>query len=73
VLSSREAEVLQLIAEGKANKETADELHISVKTVEKHRQSLMDKLNIHDTAGLTRHAIATGVIENSVQVTIIDS
>jgi len=73
VLSSRETEVLQLIAEGKANKETADELHISVKTVEKHRQSLMDKLNIHDTAGLTRHAIATGVIENSVQVTIIDS
>jgi DNA-binding NarL/FixJ family response regulator len=73
LLSSRETEVLQLIAEGKANKETADELHISVKTVEKHRQSLMDKLNIHDTAGLTRHAIATGVIENSVQITIIDS
>ena len=64
-------EVLQLIAEGKANKETADELHISVKTVEKHRQSLMDKLNIHDTAGLTRYAISMGIIENSVQVTII--
>lgn len=71
VLSSREMEVLQLIAEGKANKETADELNISVKTVEKHRQSLMDKLNIHDTAGLTRHAIATGIIESSVQVTIV--
>lgn len=70
-LSAREMEVLQLIAEGKANKETADELHISVKTVEKHRQSLMDKLNIHDTAGLTRYAIAMGIIENSVQVTII--
>jgi DNA-binding NarL/FixJ family response regulator len=70
-LSSREMEVLQLIAEGKANKETADELHISVKTVEKHRQSLMDKLNIHDTAGLTRHAIAEGIIESSVQVTIL--
>ena len=70
-LSSREMEVLQLIAEGKANKETAEELHISVKTVEKHRQSLMNKLNIHDTAGLTRYAIATGVIESSVQVTII--
>ncbi len=70
-LSSREMEVLQLIAEGKANKESADELHISVKTVEKHRQSLMDKLNIHDTAGLTRHAIATGIIESSVQVTIL--
>jgi DNA-binding NarL/FixJ family response regulator len=70
-LSSREMEVLQLIAEGKANKETADELSISVKTVEKHRQSLMDKLDIHDTAGLTRYAIATGIIESSVQVTII--
>ncbi len=70
-LSTREAEVLQLIAEGKPNKETADLLHISIKTVEKHRQSLMEKLNIHDTAGLTRHAIATGVIESSVQVTIL--
>jgi len=70
-LSSREMEVLQLIAEGMANKETAAHLHISIKTVEKHRQSLMDKLNIHDTAGLTRHAIATGIIESSVQVTII--
>ena len=64
-------EVLQLIAEGKANKESADELKISVKTVEKHRQSLMDKLNIHDTAGLTRYAISMGIIENSVQVTIV--
>lgn len=69
-LTSREMEVLQLIAEGKANKETADELHISIKTVEKHRQSLMEKLNIHDTAGLTRYAIAAGVIESSVQPTI---
>ncbi len=70
-LSSREMEVLQLVAEGKANKETAEELHISVKTVEKHRQSLMEKLNIHDTAGLTRYAIAAGIIESSVQVTIV--
>jgi DNA-binding NarL/FixJ family response regulator len=70
-LSPREMEVLQLIAEGKANKETAAELHISVKTVEKHRQSLMDKLDIHDTASLTRHAIATGIIESSVQETTI--
>jgi DNA-binding NarL/FixJ family response regulator len=70
-LTSREMEVLQLIAEGKANKESADELNISVKTIEKHRQSLMNKLNIHDTAGLTRHAIATGIIESSVQVTIL--
>jgi DNA-binding NarL/FixJ family response regulator len=70
-LTSREVEVLQLIAEGKANKESASELNISVKTVEKHRQSLMEKLNIHDTAGLTRHAIAAGIIESSVQVTIL--
>lgn len=70
-LTSREVEVLQLVAEGKANKETAQELGISIKTVEKHRQSLMEKLNIHDTAGLTRHAIATGIIESSVQVTIL--
>jgi len=70
-LSSRETEVLQLIAEGKANKETALELDISIKTVEKHRQHLMTKLNIHDTAGLTRYAIAAGIIESSVQLTII--
>jgi DNA-binding NarL/FixJ family response regulator len=70
-LSSREAEVLQLIAEGKANKETAAELGISVKTVEKHRENLMAKLNIHDTAGLTRHAINAGIIESSVQLTIV--
>ncbi len=70
-LTSRESEVLQLIAEGNPNKMTADILNISIKTVEKHRQSLMEKLNIHDTAGLTRHAISTGVIESSVQVTII--
>ncbi|MEZ5329411.1 MAG: response regulator transcription factor [Verrucomicrobiales bacterium] len=70
-LSSRETEVLQLIAEGKANKQTADVLRISIKTVEKHRQSLMNKLNIHDTAGLTRYAIAAGIIESSVQVTIV--
>jgi DNA-binding NarL/FixJ family response regulator len=63
-------EVLQLIAEGKANKQTAAELHISIKTVEKHRQSIMNKLGIHDTAGLTRHAIAIGIIESSVQATV---
>jgi DNA-binding NarL/FixJ family response regulator len=70
-LTSREMEVLQLIAEGKANKETAAELGISIKTVEKHREHLVEKLNIHDTAGLTRYAISTGVIENSVQLTIV--
>jgi DNA-binding NarL/FixJ family response regulator len=70
-LSSREVEVLQLIAEGQANKQVAAELGISIKTVEKHRQRLMRKLNIHDTAGLTRHAIAAGIIESSVQLTIV--
>ncbi|MFA5257681.1 MAG: response regulator transcription factor [Opitutales bacterium] len=70
-LTSREMEVLQLIAEGKANKETADELGISIKTVEKHRTRLMRKLDIHDTASLTRYAIAAGIIESSVQMTII--
>jgi DNA-binding NarL/FixJ family response regulator len=70
-LTSREMEVLQLIAEGKANKETAAELGIGIKTVEKHREHLMEKLDIHDTAGLTRYAISAGIIENSVQLTIL--
>ena len=70
-LSSREMEVLQLIAEGKANKQIAAELGISVKTVEKHRDHLMQKLNIHDTAGLTRYAIAAGVVECDVLLTIV--
>jgi DNA-binding NarL/FixJ family response regulator len=70
-LTSREMEVLQLIAEGKANKETAAELGITLKTVEKHREHLMTKLDIHDTAGLTRYAVSAGVIESSVQVTIV--
>jgi len=70
-LTSREMEVLQLIAEGKANKETAVELGISIKTVEKHREKVMSKLAIHDTAGLTRYAISAGIIESSVQLTII--
>jgi DNA-binding NarL/FixJ family response regulator len=70
-LTSRESEVLQLVAEGSANKQVAAALGISIKTVEKHRQHLMDKLNIHDTAGLTRYAISAGVIESSVQLTII--
>jgi DNA-binding NarL/FixJ family response regulator len=70
-LSSREVEVLQLISEGKANKETAQALGISIKTVEKHRQRLMQKLNIHDTAGLTRYAVSAGIIESSVQLTIL--
>lgn len=69
-LSSREVEVLQLIAEGLPNKQVAAELGVSFKTVDKHRQHLMGKLNIHDVAGLTRYAIAEGIIESTVRVTI---
>ena len=63
-------EVLQLIAEGMPNKEVAAELGVSFKTVDKHRQHLMGKLDIHDVAGLTRYAIAEGIIESTVRVTI---
>jgi DNA-binding NarL/FixJ family response regulator len=63
-LTARETEVLQLIAEGNANKQTADKLGISIKTVEKHRQAVMNKLHIHDTAGLTRYAISAGMVES---------
>ena len=69
-LTSREAEILQLIAEGKANKQVAVELGISHKTVEKHREHLMRKLHIHDTAGHTRYAIAEGIIQSGVRLTI---
>jgi len=68
-LTSREAEVLQLIAEGFSNKQIASELTISIKTVEKHRQQVMNKLNIHDVAGLTRYAISKGMIERTVPAT----
>ena len=70
-LTSREVELVQLVAEGKANKQIAQELDISIKTVEKHRQHVMDKLDIHDTAGLTRYAVSAGIIESRAQVTII--
>jgi DNA-binding NarL/FixJ family response regulator len=70
-LTSREMEVFQLIAEGKANKQIAAELGIGIKTIERHREHLMEKLNIHGTAGLTRHAISAGIIESSVQLTIV--
>lgn len=64
-LTSRQVEVLQLIAEGFPNKQIASELGISVKTVEKHRQSLMHLLRVHDVAGLTRCAVALGLVECS--------
>jgi len=62
-LTVREAEVLQLVAEGFSNKQAAKQLGISVKTIEKHRQQLMNKLNIHETAGLTRYAISRNIVE----------
>src|SRR6266568_5102510 len=62
-LTRREAEVLQLIAEGFANKQIGAELGLSVKTVEKHREQVMHKLNLHDIAGLVRHAAGKGIIE----------
>jgi DNA-binding NarL/FixJ family response regulator len=65
-LTQREAEVLQLIAEGYANKQIAAELNLSVKTVEKHRQQVMQKLDIHNIAGLVRHAAAKGIIEANI-------
>jgi DNA-binding NarL/FixJ family response regulator len=70
-LTPREAEVLQLVAEGYANKQIAGVLGISIKTVEKHRQQVMNKLHLHETAGLTRYAIDHGIIESRVRVTIV--
>ena len=62
-LSPREFQVLYLIAQGYSNKCIGPELGISMKTVEKHRQNLMRKLNIHSTAGLTSYAISEGVLQ----------
>jgi len=62
-LTSREREVLQLIAEGKTTTEIADLLGISVKTVESHRTRLMEKLDIRQTAGLVRYAIRRGLTQ----------
>ena len=62
-LTPRERQVLQLIAEGKTNKETAGILEISVKTAESHRSRIMQKLQVHETAGLVRHAIRLGLTQ----------
>ncbi len=61
-LTEREREILQLIAEGRANREIAELLNISIKTVESHRSHLMDKLNIRNIAELTQYAIRKGLI-----------
>jgi DNA-binding NarL/FixJ family response regulator len=61
-LSPRERQVVQLVAEGKSTKQIAELLTISVKTAEFHRGRVMDKLDIHDTAGLVRYAIRHGLV-----------
>lgn len=61
VLSAREREVLQLLAEGKSTKEIAGKLNVSVKTVETHRKQIMDKLDIHSVAELTKYAVREGL------------
>ena len=64
-LTSRQTEILQLIAEGHATKQIAGLLALSIKTVEKHRQDLMNTLNIHNIASLTRYAVSSGVVESN--------
>jgi DNA-binding NarL/FixJ family response regulator len=63
LLSSREREVLQMIAEGKTNKEIANSLNLSVYTVEAHRGRVMEKLNLHSTSELVRFALRSGLID----------
>ena len=62
LLTAREREVLQLIAEGKTNKDIANQLTLSVYTVEAHRSRLMEKLNLHSTGDVVRFAIRNGII-----------
>ena len=61
-ITQREREVLKLLAEGYQNKEIANLLHISVKTVEKHRANIMSKLDLHNAAALTAYAIEKGLV-----------
>ncbi len=61
LLTPREREVLQLMAEGRSTAKIADQLHVSVKTVESHRQQLMQKLNLRSVAELTKYAIREGL------------
>ena len=63
-LTEREREILQLVAEGNSTKQIGSKLGISAKTVDNHRTNLMRKLNIHDVASLTRHAINQGLLED---------
>jgi DNA-binding NarL/FixJ family response regulator len=65
LLTPRQREILQLIAEGKGTREIADTLHLSVKTVETHRAQLMERLDIHDVVGLVRYAMKKGLIPST--------
>jgi DNA-binding NarL/FixJ family response regulator len=65
-ITPREKEVLKLLGEGYQNKEISDLLHISVKTVEKHRANIMNKLNLHNAAALTAYAIEHGLVTKDV-------
>ncbi len=62
VLTDREREILQLIAEGYTNREIADSLHLSIKTVQNHRSNIMHKLDLHDRGELIKYAIQQGII-----------
>jgi len=61
ILTAREREVLQLLAEGKTTKQIASCLYVSAKTIEAHRRQIMDKLNIHSIAGITKYAVREGL------------
>ena len=63
LLTPREVEVLKEVAEGRTSKEIANRMQVSYRTVETHRENVMTKLDIHNAAGLTRFAIAQGVID----------
>jgi DNA-binding NarL/FixJ family response regulator len=63
VLTAREREVIQLLAEGKTSKEVAVTLNLSVKTAETHRTNLMRKLGLHSVADLTRYAVRNGIVQ----------
>lgn len=65
-LTSREREILQLLAEGRRSKEISEELHISIKTVQTHRRNIMEKLNIHTLPDLTRYALQEGLISPEI-------
>ncbi|MEK7353904.1 MAG: response regulator transcription factor, partial [Chloroflexota bacterium] len=65
-LTSRQYEVLQLLAEGKTTREIASQMSLSVKTIESHRQQIINKLNIRSIAGLTKYAIREGLISSDM-------